>query len=290
MNSISIGDDTNDSFQFFLPPSNFTRATLLIKNFLVFVKCKGGLDRNVIEIACTSLRCKCIKTSETLVTSEQARKAIVWQPVGVRHQPGARAQCVPGAADEVHHGMGDVVSWHGILAAALAAGALIAAEQAYEEHLISRGDKIGSDRVQGQWEKREATIKVDAEREAAVDSARARAETAALQSKFDQLAGRQQKDRVDHEIATKIAVAAALAGTERLSIAIAPAATDSVREGGEGQSAGPRAGAARETRADLQPTTAGAILRIAGDYGQLVRDYNAVVERFDAARVTCNTE
>ncbi|MRW88884.1 hypothetical protein GJ699_02680 [Duganella sp. FT80W] len=182
------------------------------------------------------------------------------------------------------------MSWGGIVAAVLAAGALFAAEQAYEAHLIAKGDTAGAARVQGRWEKREATIKADAERMAAADTARARAETAALQSKFNQLAGRQQKDRVDHEIATKIAVAAALAGTERLSIAIAPDPAHAVPEGGEGQGAGSGAGAAREARADVLPEVAAAVLGFAGDYGQLVRDYNAVVERFDAARAVCNGE
>jgi hypothetical protein len=182
------------------------------------------------------------------------------------------------------------MSWGGILAAIATACALFALEQSYEAHLIAKGDAIGAARVEGQWEKRENMIKADAEREAAIETARARRETAEIQSKYDKLAERQQKDRVDHEIATKIAVAAALAGTERLSITIAPDAADAIPESREGQGAGPGASAAREARAYVLPEVAAAVLGFAGDYGQLVRDYNAVVERFDAARAVCNAE
>jgi hypothetical protein len=123
---------------------------------------------------------------------------------------------------------------------------------------------------------------------AAVETARARAETAALQSKFDQLAERQQKDRLDHENDKRIAVAGALAGNVRLSIATAGGASGTLLEAGTVEGAGPGAGTARETRADLLPEAAAAVLGIAGDYGQLVRDYNNLLDRYALARESCN--
>jgi hypothetical protein len=180
--------------------------------------------------------------------------------------------------------------WWKLLGAVALVGALVVAKNAYDNHLIAQGDAAGATRMQGRWDKAEAAIKADAQRMAAVGAARARAETAALQLKFDQLAERQQKDRLNHENDKRIAVASALAGNVRLSIATTGGASGALPATGTVEGAGPGAGIAREARADLLPETAAAILDIAGDYGQLVRDYNSVVERFNAARMSCNTE
>jgi hypothetical protein len=180
--------------------------------------------------------------------------------------------------------------WWKLLGAMALVGALAVVKNAYDGHLIAKGDAAGAARVQGRWDKAEAAIKADAQRMAAVDTARARAETAALQLKFDQLAERQQKDRLDHENDKRIAVAGALAGHVRLSIATAAGASGTLLEAGTVEGAGSGASAPAEARANLLPETAAAVLGIAGDYGQLVRDYNAVVERFDAVRTSCNAE
>jgi hypothetical protein len=180
--------------------------------------------------------------------------------------------------------------WWKLLGAAALVGALVVAKNAYDDHLIAQGDAAGAARVQGRWDNAEAAIKADAQRMAAVDTARARAETAALQLKFDQLAERQQKDRLDHENDKRIAVAGALAGNVRLSIATTGGASGALPEIGAVEGAGPGIGTAREARADLLPEAAAAVLGIAGDYGQLVRDYNSLLGRFDAARATCNAE
>jgi hypothetical protein len=169
-------------------------------------------------------------------------------------------------------------------------GGVVAAEQAYEAHLIAKGDAIGAGRVKGEWVKSEAGIKAAAELEAAAETKKAKAETDALQLKFDQLADRQQKDWTDHEFAKRIAVAAALAGDERLSIDTTGGSGRALPEGGpaEGSSAGTNATPAPRTY--LLPATAAAILDIAGDYGQIVRDYNDLLDRFDAVRASCNAE
>ncbi|MYN42750.1 hypothetical protein GTP55_25735 [Duganella sp. FT109W] len=167
---------------------------------------------------------------------------------------------------------------------------ILLAEQSYESHLIAKGDGAGAARVHAEWKASEAAIEANARREAAADAARARAETAALQSKFAQLAERQQKDRVDHENEKRIAVAAALAGDVRLSVTTAGGAGNPLHEVGADEGSGSRAGPPAEARANLLPATASAILGIAGDYGQLVRDYNSLLGRFDTARATCNSE
>jgi hypothetical protein len=169
-------------------------------------------------------------------------------------------------------------------------GGVVAAEQTYEAHLIAQGDAIGAGRVKGEWVKSEAGIKATAEREAAAETKKAHAETDALQLKFDQLADRQQKERTDHEFAKRIAVAAALAGDERLSIDTTGGSGRALPEGGAAEGAAAGADAAPAARAYLLPKSAAAVLDFAGDYGQLVRDYNSVLERFDAARASCNAE
>lgn len=181
------------------------------------------------------------------------------------------------------------IPWYGKLAAAaLALAALFAAEQAYESHLIGKGDMAGYTRAKGERAREEAKIKDVAELAAGAETKRARAETAAVQLKFDQLGDSQQKARIDHEISKNIAVAAALAGTERLSISAASRASSAIPEAGALESAAAGAGTEAEARVELMPAVAAAVLRFAGDYGQLVRDYNAVVERYDIARASCN--
>jgi hypothetical protein len=180
--------------------------------------------------------------------------------------------------------------WWKLIGAGLAFAALFAAEQVYEAHLIGKADTAGYARANGEWIAKEAKIESAAVRQAAADTKKAREETAALQLKFDQLGDFQQKARIDHENDIRIAVAGVLAGTERLSIPTAPGSGGALPEIGAVEGAATGTGAAPETRADILPGTAAAIFRFAGDYGQLVRDYNSVVERFDAARASCNAE
>jgi hypothetical protein len=178
--------------------------------------------------------------------------------------------------------------WWKLGGAALALVALFVAAGSYESHLISKGDAIGYARAKGERVREEAKIKADAELAASAETNRARAETAAVQLKFDQLGDSQQKARIDHEISKNIAVAAALAGTERLSVPSGAGAGSALREAGtvEGAAAGARV--APEARADLLPGVSAVLFRFAGDYGQLVRDYNAVLERYEIARASCN--
>lgn len=185
----------------------------------------------------------------------------------------------------------DIIPWYWKLGAiVLAIAALFAAEQSYEAYLIAKGDAIGAGRVKGKWVKSEAEIKAAAELEAAAETKKAKAETDALQLKFDQLADRQQKERTDHEFAKRVAVAAALAGAERLSIDTSGGAGGTLPEGGPAESSSAGANPAPAARAYLLPQAAAAVLDFAGDYGQLVRDYNSVLDRFDAARASCNAE
>ena len=73
-------------------------------------------------------------------------------------------------------------------------------------------------------------------------------------------------------------------GSERLSIAISskiPACSASTDTRTPSQSS-------KEERADIMPETAATILSIAGDAAKDVRDYNALVDIYNAARTACN--
>ena len=73
-------------------------------------------------------------------------------------------------------------------------------------------------------------------------------------------------------------------GAERLSIAInrpIPTCSASADARTSSQSS-------KEERADIMPETAARILSIAGDAAKDVRDYNALVDIYNAARTACN--
>jgi hypothetical protein len=182
--------------------------------------------------------------------------------------------------------------WWKLIGAGAIVLAAVLAKQAYDARLVKQGDGIGYARAKGEWAEAERRIKDDAEHEAAIETGKARQETVALQKKFDQLADSQQNDRIDHENEKRIAVAAALAGTERLSF---PARSEScaggaVPQAGAAEDSGTGAGAGAEARTFLLPGTAAAIFRIAADDAQLVRDYNSLVDRYAAARAICNAD
>ncbi len=176
--------------------------------------------------------------------------------------------------------------WEALGGALLILG-LVFAEQAYEHHLIANGDAAGYARANGEWERKEAKITADAEVKASKKTAEAEAKTATLQAEFDKLADDRQKEKANHEKDTARHVAAAIAGTERLhnpdggTCGALPGT-----ENGQGAEAG--SGTPPEARADLLPGTAATILRIAGDYGQLVRDYNTVLDRYQRIEAACN--
>lgn len=182
-----------------------------------------------------------------------------------------------------------IIPWYWKAGAAVVGLALlIGAADAYQAHIISKADKAGYDRATGESKLREASIATEARKHAEADTKQARDDTAALQTKFDNLADIRQKENAHHEEDKRAAVSRALAGTERLRIPTGPATSDPVRKAGDGESAELGTGVATAPSAVLLPATAAAILYIAGDYGQLVRDYNTVVDRYADIERACN--
>lgn len=174
------------------------------------------------------------------------------------------------------------------LAAVLAIAAAWASIAAYESHVKTVADKAGYDRANGEWQVREAGIVKAVQAQAKHDSDVAHAETAALQTKFDNLADTRQKEKAQHEQDKRSAVSRALAGVERLRLPAAVDTSGQVRAAGNGEGAAAGSGVAAAPATYLLPETAAAILDIAGDYGQLVRDYNTVVDRYADIERACN--
>jgi Tfp pilus assembly major pilin PilA len=164
---------------------------------------------------------------------------------------------------------------------------LIAGE-AYKAHIIKVADTAGYARANGEWKGREADITEEARKHAQQETDRTHADTAALQEKFDTLADTRQKEKTQHEEDKRTAVTLALAGVERMRIPTTSGAIDPVRDAGNSQGATARTGIATAPPAYLLPETVAAILDIAGDYGQLVRDYNTVVDRYSDIERACN--
>lgn len=100
-------------------------------------------------------------------------------------------------------------------------------------------------------------------------------ESIELQDRVDDLNTQKVRDDEQHAKDLESVRAAARAGTVRLSI---PGAcrTNASKEA----SPAPTAGA--EERADLLPGTADAIIRIAGDSAKVVRDYNQLLDQYNA--------
>lgn len=183
----------------------------------------------------------------------------------------------------------DIIPWYyKVGALALAVVALVVGGEAYLAHRDSVADKAGYDRSQGEWKEREAGIAEAARAHAQQDTIAARAETAALQDRFNTMADTRQKEKDQHENDKRTAVARALAGVERMHLPTGPAASDPVREVGDSQGTALGSGIAPAAPTYLLPATAAAILDIAGDYGQLVRDYNTVVEQYGIIERACN--
>ncbi len=134
---------------------------------------------------------------------------------------------------------------------------------------------------------KEASIKDQADNAMAQGIAEAQAKTAAANKKADELTVTNLKQKADYENRLAIHVAAALARTERLSIATGTPAC-SVLVAAAGANPGTASEPAGEARSEVLPGVASRILSIAGDSAGTVRDYNTIIDLYNVARETCN--
>lgn len=112
----------------------------------------------------------------------------------------------------------------------------------------------------------------------------ARAKETALRNKLDAATTQRLQENADHETQLNAVRAAARAGAERLRCpgAALPADTEA---NNPGAASGPEPEAGRD---GIVPATADDLFRIAGSIRQSVRERNALIDAYDAARATCN--
>jgi hypothetical protein len=118
----------------------------------------------------------------------------------------------------------------------------------------------------------------------AADAARTKADSDKLRALFDTAAELRAKDTTDHEKQLETLRAAARAGTERLRCPAAalPADTETHDPAAAARSE-PEAG-----RDSIVPGTADALFRIAAGIRRGVRERNALIDAYQAARATCS--
>jgi hypothetical protein len=132
---------------------------------------------------------------------------------------------------------------------------------------------------------REARADADALARLETAAKGAQARERALRDELDAATTKRDKENADHEKTISDLRARARAGDLRLRADLTAGSCDrNPPAAGSGLAVGP----GDQARADLVPGTADALLRIAGDSARLVRDYNALVDAYNAARLTCN--
>lgn len=164
-----------------------------------------------------------------------------------------------------------------ILAAILAAG--IGAVKAWEHRIDAGGYKRAETKYQGLMKKADE----DAKAELAAKTAKYVTDTMKLTKELADLNSDRFKKDVEHEKTVDSLRADARSSKLRLSIAI-----NTIRSGAASSGAAAAPGPGGETRAEVVPGVADAILGIAGDIAKGVRDYNAVVALYNKAVEACN--
>ncbi len=173
-------------------------------------------------------------------------------------------------------------------AGALLALLLVGGFSWWKHDLVKAADQQGYDRSQAEWTLREAGIQKAAEDKYASRLKAAQDLANQYRQAMDNSEMARIKENKDAEQKLATHVAAAYANAERLSISTRPAPGCTVP--GSAQSGNPAApaDAAGEARTDLMPGTAAAFERIASDSARFVRDYNRVLDLYEAARSVCN--
>jgi hypothetical protein len=188
--------------------------------------------------------------------------------------------------------MPEIIPWYykaaaGALLTTVLLGGTYAGFEHWKHNLQETADKAGYDRSEAKWKLKEQGIKDAAENEMAQGIAKARAETATIQEKYDTLSVTRLKENQNAAKILAVHDAAAAARVERLSIATTGSCGTVPGASAAGDS-GAAAGTEGEARADLLPGTARAIFHIASDSAGLVRDYNKVIDLYETVRTTCN--
>lgn len=133
----------------------------------------------------------------------------------------------------------------------------------------------------------EARISADALKKLNEATAAAKTREDALRSRLAASDAQRYEDNLQHEKTISDLLARARTGDVRLRVDVAAGSLPRCTPGaGTGFAAGPGA----ETRAVLMPSITERVLRLAADSARDVRDYNELVDRYNAVAATCNGE
>jgi|GEM_PF-5563708 len=168
-----------------------------------------------------------------------------------------------------------------IIAGLLLLAGLIAGEKIWEHRIYQRGWDARDEKAQVD----EAQIRDDAEKKHAADAASALKRERDLRANFD--AQMTERDQREKQYEDRIAALQADARASRLKLSIATPRS-SLPGCLQGTDSTIASGTGGEARADLMPEAAAAAIGIAADSARDVRDYNRIVDLYNAARETCN--
>lgn len=134
------------------------------------------------------------------------------------------------------------------------------------------------------WKQREAVTTAAAEKHLAEVTADSLAKERGLAQTVAGLTSKLVESNQDHENIVKDLESRARAGDLRLSIATRRTVSGCTPP----PSTAATAGTLPEERTDVMPEVAAAVFDIAGDSAKSVREYNALVDLYNAARAVCN--
>lgn len=175
----------------------------------------------------------------------------------------------------------DITPWRKAIGILVAISALAALEQAYEHHIWQQG----YDKAESKWDEREKGITLKTTQMLSDAKDKAAKDERSLRDYYDERVGNLMKVNKDHETTENRLRSDVRSGALKLSVSIARC---SVRGATESADSSASTNPGGEARADLLPETSEAILSIAGESARTVRDFNTVIDLYNAARKTCN--
>lgn len=171
--------------------------------------------------------------------------------------------------------------WLQAVALVAALAALVWGVQRWEARAYDRGYQA----AQAEAREREERLSRQAAQEQATALEAAREKDREYRRWHDQLVDRHYQENKDYERTIAHLRAAARAGQHGMSIAVTAGALPRCSAAAD---SAPAAGSGGETRADVMPEVADAVLGVAADLARGVRDRNAYIDLYNRARAECN--
>lgn len=168
--------------------------------------------------------------------------------------------------------------WTQIVIGLMALGTLIAGFAYYHRSVYDDGFQD----AKKQYEAKEENTRMDAERRLAAAIQAERDKQSALQATINDISTRRQREQAHADAELQTLRNSVAAGSVRVSV---PSVSPRPLFGSTAPSAAPAAGRAQpEARCELDPAFAGALAGIAADGDAAIRQSNALIDTYNAAR------